>query len=75
MTELERGSREKVDEFVAEHELTFPILMDEVSAVMNLYKVMIYPTTYIINAEGKITDKVMVSMDEKYLKELVDNSQ
>lgn len=75
MTELERGSREKVDEFVAEHQLTFPILMDELSAVMNLYKVMIYPTTYIINSEGMITDKVMVSMDEEYLMELVDNSQ
>lgn len=75
MTELERGRSEKVGEFVDEHQLTFPILLDEIGAVMDLYKVMIYPTTYIISAEGIITDKVMVSMDEKYLKELVDNSQ
>lgn len=75
MTELERGSSEKVNDFVDEHQLTFPILLDEMSAAMNLYKVMIYPTTYIINADGIITDKVMVSMDEEYLKELIDNSQ
>lgn len=73
MTTLERGSKEKVGEFVDKHGLTFPILMDEEGDVKDLYKVMVYPTTYIINPEGIITDKVMIPLDVEVIKWLIEN--
>lgn len=73
MTTLERGSKEKVDEFVNKHGLTFPILMDEEGDVKDLYKVMVYPTTYIVNPEGIITDKVMIPLDVDVIKWLIEN--
>lgn len=74
MTSQERGQSEKVKEFVEEHNLTFPILLDKEGDVLDLYKVMVYPTTFIISTEGTITDIVQTSLDDHYLKELVDNS-
>ena len=74
MTTLERGSKEKVAEFVDKHHLTFPILMDEEGDIMDLYKVMVYPTTYIVNPEGIITDKVMIPLDVDVIKWLIENS-
>lgn len=74
MTTLERGSREKVPEFVEKHELTFPILMDEKGEVKELYDVMVYPTTYIVNAKGIITDKVNIPLDVEVIQWLVENS-
>ncbi|AOV06790.1 peroxiredoxin family protein [Sporosarcina ureilytica] len=75
MTTLERGSQEKVPEFVDKHGLTFPILMDEKGEVMDLYKVIVYPTTYIVNPEGVITDKVMIPLDVEVIKWLIENSE
>ncbi|MDS9473119.1 peroxiredoxin [Sporosarcina pasteurii] len=74
MTTLERGSQEKVPEFVDKHGLTFPILMDEKGEIMDLYKVMVYPTTYIVNPDGVITDKVMIPLDVEVIKWLIENS-
>ena len=65
MTKLERGKCEKIEEFVGKYKFTFPILLDKDGEVMNLYRVMVYSTTYIINTEGIITDKVMYSVDDK----------
>lgn len=73
MTTLERGSQEKVPEFVDKHGLTFPVLMDEEGKVKELYDVMVYPTTYIVNAKGIITDKVSIPLDVEVIKWLVEN--
>lgn len=74
MTTLERGSEDKVPEFVDKHRLTFPILMDEKGDAKDLYDVMVYPTTYIINAKGIITDKVSIPLDVESIKWLVEES-
>ena len=74
MTTLERGSKDKVPEFVDKHGLTFPILMDEEGDVKDLYDVMVYPTTYIVNAKGIITDKVNIPLDVEVIHWLVENS-
>lgn len=74
MTTLERGSKEKVPEFTEKHGLTFPILMDEKGDVKDLYDVMVYPTTYIVNAKGIITDKVNIPLDVETIKWLVEES-
>lgn len=75
MTKLERGDKsEVVKGFVDEKELTFPILMDEDGKVMDLYRVRAYPTTYFLNTEGMVTDRVVSSLDEEVMRTLIENS-
>lgn len=79
MTTMERGGNEKIEEnieaFIDKYQLTFPVPLDEDGKVMDLYKVMDFPTTYFINSEGMITDKIRRAIDDVLLKELVENSQ
>lgn len=74
MTTLERGSQDKVPAFVEKHGLTFPILMDEDGDIKDLYKVMVYPTTYILNEDGIITDRINIPLDVEVIEWLVENS-
>ncbi|WP_339228741.1 TlpA disulfide reductase family protein [Oceanobacillus sp. FSL K6-2867] len=53
MTETENNV-ERVEEFIDELGLTFPVLMDETSDVMTSYKVQVYPTSYMIDSNGRI---------------------
>lgn len=75
MTTLERGSREKVPEFVEKHALTFPILMDENGDIKDLYKVMVYPTTYMVNEDGIITDRINIPLDVDIISWLFEESK
>lgn len=72
MTKDERRI-EKVQEFVDSYELTFPVLLDHENRIKSLYKVLAYPTTYIINEEGIIIDRLSGSVEENEIKELIDN--
>lgn len=74
MTTLERGRQEKVAEFVNELQLSFPVLMDEAGTAKDLYKVAVYPTTYIVNPEGVIVDKVMIPLDVEVIKWLIEEA-
>lgn len=75
MTKIERGDKlENIQEFVNENNLTFPILMDQDGEIMDLYRVRAYPTTYILNTEGMISDRIVSSLDEEMMKYLVDNT-
>lgn len=38
---------------------------------MKLYDVRSFPTTYIINSEGVITQKVRMSLDDKKIEEII----
>ena len=53
MTETEINE-EVVSDFVDELDLTFPILMDEESDVTFSYKIQAYPTSYMIDTNGRI---------------------
>lgn len=54
---------EGVTAFVKENNITFSALLDTDQAVTEEYKVWALPTTYFINAEGKIIGKVNGSRD------------
>ncbi|MFC2949819.1 peroxiredoxin family protein [Virgibacillus sediminis] len=56
-------SEADVADFVEELELSFPILLDETSAVADKYKVQAYPTTYMIDSEGRIQSRMMGAMN------------
>ncbi|MFD1927113.1 redoxin domain-containing protein [Sporosarcina siberiensis] len=72
MTKEERGP-ESVKKFVDAYGLTFPIPLDSDGEVMGMYKIMSIPTTYMISTDGTIEQKFIGPMDEKTIKELVDN--
>ncbi|MGN7471926.1 TlpA family protein disulfide reductase [Brevibacillus sp. SAFN-007a] len=66
---------ESAKAFVKEFGLSFPILLDETGKIANLYQVISIPTTYFINTNGIITQKIIGATDpgsfEQYMKELV----
>ncbi|MEN1969643.1 thiol-disulfide oxidoreductase ResA [Lentibacillus sp. N15] len=47
-----------INRFIDKYDLTFPILHDKKSQVMDLYKVGPIPSTFFINSEGEIVRKV-----------------
>ncbi|MBH5318193.1 TlpA family protein disulfide reductase [Paenibacillus sp. GSMTC-2017] len=50
----ERAARK----FVVDHGFTFPILMDRKGDVTEQYKVNMYPTTFLIDSEGVIRERI-----------------
>jgi thiol-disulfide isomerase/thioredoxin len=59
--------------FVDELGLTFPILMDPDTAVNDLYRIQGYPTTYFINASGKISNIHVGYLSANKLKKYMQN--
>lgn len=62
LTESET-SENKVTEFVDDFEMTFPVLMDEKSNVSTRYRVQAYPTSYMIDSNGRIQFLAMGAMN------------
>ena len=54
---------ERVNKFIKEYEITFPALIDYDQEVTDTYKVWALPTTYFINAEGKVISRINGSRD------------
>lgn len=53
------SSPEVVPEFLDELGLTFPVLLDEESELANEYKIVAYPTSFMIDSNGRIQFKVL----------------
>jgi peroxiredoxin len=51
-------SKEKVNGFVKEHHLSFPVLLDAYGNVSQDYEVMNMPVTYFITPDGIVRDKI-----------------
>jgi cytochrome c biogenesis protein CcmG/thiol:disulfide interchange protein DsbE len=54
-----QDSRDAAAQFVAAHQLTFPILLDDTGEISRSYQLSALPTTYFIGADGKIRDVVI----------------
>ncbi|PAE22860.1 MULTISPECIES: TlpA disulfide reductase family protein [Bacillaceae] len=63
-TEKNNGDAEK---FVKELGLTFTIPMDVKGAVGGDYNIMAYPTSYFIDSDGVIREKVLGALNEEYM--------
>lgn len=48
------GSREEITAFLEENGYTYPVLMDESGELMERFGIMAYPTTFMVDREGKI---------------------
>lgn len=51
---IDRWNEDRIQEYVKNNKLTFPVLLDQDQKVRKKYHVMGLPTSYLIDAEGKI---------------------
>lgn len=68
---LSADKRENVVEFVSKNELTFPVLLDEDGSIGEEYEAISIPTTFLLNTDGTIAQRIVGPMDEAMIKELV----
>lgn len=64
-------STEKAADFAKQYELTFPILMDADGTIAETYEVYTIPTTYVLNEDGTVHQKIVGPMDEPMMQELI----
>jgi len=55
---LDRGSSDKVQTFVDEYRLSFPVLLDSDRQVENQYHTLTIPTTFVIDKNGMVVAEV-----------------
>lgn len=64
-------SSSKAGEFAHQYDITFPVLLDKSGAVTEEYDVYTIPTTYVLDEEGTVSQKIVGPMDEPMMKELI----
>ncbi|MCM3610575.1 redoxin domain-containing protein [Planococcus sp. MERTA32b] len=62
---------DKIDAFVDEFSLTFPIPMDTEGDIGDLYQAASIPTTYMIDTEGRVQQKIVGPMNEEMMEEFI----
>lgn len=67
------ANEENVADFVADYGLTFPILLDRESEVSDKYRVQAYPTSYMIDSEGRISFVAPGAMNQDIMSRAVKN--
>ena len=67
MTESERMV-DDVEDFLDEFGITFAVLLDENTTVANLYTAHALPTSYFIDTEGIVREKVIGAIDLSFMK-------
>ncbi|WP_065410384.1 peroxiredoxin family protein [Pseudobacillus wudalianchiensis] len=70
LTNNDQG-KEAVAEFSKQYGLTFPILLDQDGTTGSTYQVATIPTTYILNTDGTIHQRIIGPMDEQMMNQLV----
>lgn len=63
--------RSDVKPFVDDKGLEFPILMDSKGDVMDTYNIVAYPTSFFVDKDGIIQDKVMGALNKEYVQKRV----
>ncbi len=64
---------DKVEAFVNDYALSFPIPLDEDGEVGTLYQAITIPTSYIIDTNGTIQNKIVGPMDEQMMIDYINN--
>lgn len=66
-----KQGEEAVSAFVKEYKISFPTPMDKDAKVAKVYGVVGLPTTFIVDKDGKIREKVMGDMTKETVEKLV----
>ncbi|MGI2327455.1 TlpA disulfide reductase family protein [Planococcus sp. YIM B11945] len=72
LTTEDRGMK-KITNFVEANKLTFPIPLDKEGKIGDIYQSVTIPTTYILDAEGRVQNKHIGPMDEKTMRDYISN--
>ncbi|MGM9943931.1 MAG: TlpA disulfide reductase family protein, partial [Lysinibacillus sp.] len=52
-----------LEQFLHDYEVTYPVLLDQQDEVGDLYEVLSIPTTYILNEEGRLVERIVGPVD------------
>lgn len=69
------GSVEEIANFLSENNYTFPVVMDFGGELVYKYDISGFPTTFIINEEGEIVNKVVGAMDKETMKKMIESKK
>lgn len=72
LTTVDHGM-EKITSFVSEYELSFPILLDSGGEMGAVYQAVTIPTSYILDAKGRVQSKFVGPMDQATIEKLIKN--
>lgn len=67
------GSEEDIANFLSDNNYTFPVVMDFGGELVYKYNIQGFPTTFIINEDGKVVQKVIGAMDKENMKIIINN--
>lgn len=74
MTHLEKNA-EDPESFLQEVGVTFPMVYDLKGEVTDKYRIVAYPTTYVLNAQGIITDRFQGAIDHSIMVKAYEKSR
>ncbi|RJS62405.1 redoxin domain-containing protein [Bacillus sp. PK3_68] len=74
LTSVDKG-RSEIEGFVKEYGLTFDIPLDEKGTIGTQYQAFTIPTSYVIDSNGVITQKIIGPMDENMMADLTKSIQ
>jgi peroxiredoxin len=74
MTTIEKNP-DNPQKFAKEEQLAFPIVLDREGAVMQTYRVVSYPTTYLLDSGGVVRETFHGPMDYDMMKKAVSRIQ
>lgn len=66
------GSEEDIKEFLSKNKYSFPVVMDKDGALAYQYGISAFPTTFIIDKDGYVTQYVPGAMDKETMKSLIE---
>ena len=69
------GSREHVVNFLIDQGYTFPVVLDEDGALAYQYGINAFPTTFIIDKEGYVTQYIPGAMDKATMASFIENQR
>lgn len=69
------GSEEDIKEFLNQNKYNFPVVMDKDGALAYQYGISAFPTTFIIDKDGYVTQYVPGAMDKETMKSLIEGDQ
>ena len=65
------GTKEEVIGFMEENGYTYPVLMDETGEVSAMFGISAYPTTYMIDREGKVYGYVSGALSRENMESII----
>ncbi|HSJ37891.1 MAG TPA: redoxin domain-containing protein [Planococcus sp. (in: firmicutes)] len=74
LTTADKGM-DAINAFVEEFSLTFPVPMDIKGEIGDIYQAAAIPTTYMIDTEGRVQNKIVGPMNEQMMEDFIENME